>query len=126
MSAGPPSRRIMLVDDNEDALRTLCLLFENAGYEVECVTDPLIALDVAKRFVPRVIVLDLGMPTLDGFALAKEIRGSAPLSETRLVALSGWGHDEFRKRAREAGFDRHLVKPSSFGEIRDTVEAMMR
>jgi len=106
----PQALHIMVVDDNEDAAHTLAVLLRANGHRVDVEIDPRHALAHAGRVRPDVFILDIGMPHLDGYELARRIRalrGSQPL----LVALTGYGHASDRERARLAGFDRHLVKP---------------
>lgn len=103
--------RIVVVDDNEDAAHTLSILLRESGHRVDVQVDPRGALEMAMRSLPDAFILDIGMPNIDGYELARRIRalpgGSGPL----LVALTGYGHASDIERAREAGFDHHLVKP---------------
>ena len=104
-------RRILVVDDNRDALESLATLMEMAGHEVLTAGDGEAALDVAARARPEVVLLDLGLPRLDGYEVGRRIRAQDWGKSIVLVALTGWGQDEDRRRTREAGFDSHLVKP---------------
>jgi signal transduction histidine kinase len=103
--------KVIIVDDNADAADTLVELLRHTGYEARAAYDGAGALDAARRWKPDVMVLDLGMPGMDGYQLAEAVRNDPDLMGTRLVALSGYGQDEDRRRARAAGFDAHLVKP---------------
>ena len=103
--------RLMVVDDNRDAAKTLCLLFRLQGHEVEVAYDGPSALTLATDFRPAMIFLDIGMPGMDGYEVARHIRQQPDLSKTVLVALTGWGQQEDRRRTADAGFDHHLVKP---------------
>jgi len=103
--------RVLVADDLRDSADSLGLLIELMGHTVEIAYDGEEALRAAERFRPDIVLLDLGMPKLDGFEVSRRIR-AAPWSESvRLVAQSGWGQEEDRRRTAEAGFDHHLVKP---------------
>ncbi|HUD96677.1 MAG TPA: ATP-binding protein, partial [Woeseiaceae bacterium] len=102
--------RLLIVDDNVDAASTLATLLRLQGHNVRIAYGST-ALEVAEKFAPALILLDLGMPDMDGYEVARRIRQIPPLDGSRLVALTGWGQEEDRRRTAEAGFDRHLVKP---------------
>jgi signal transduction histidine kinase/ActR/RegA family two-component response regulator len=110
-------KRVMIVDDNVDAAETLALLLDEVGYATAVVFDARTALDTALRFRPEVVFLDLGMPHLNGFDLARQLRGQPALDDVVLVALSGWGTEQDRERCRDAGIDRHLTKPALPADI---------
>jgi PAS domain S-box-containing protein len=110
-SGQPISRRVLVADDNADAAATLALALESLGHVVQTASDGLEALDIARRFQPSVMFLDLGMPGLTGFDVARHIRSGEWNEMPTLVAVTGWGQDDDRRRSREAGFDVHLVKP---------------
>lgn len=105
-------RRVLVVEDVRDSAETLAVMLRLMGHEVEFVTDPLEALEVAKRLRPQLIFLDIGMPKLDGYALASKLREEFGFESVRLVALTAWGRAEDRAKAREAGFDAHVLKPA--------------
>ncbi|MFN7984299.1 MAG: PAS domain-containing protein [Vicinamibacterales bacterium] len=107
----PQSRRVLVVDDNHDAADALAMLLQAMGAEVCTAYDGPDALKEARRWRPSVIFLDLGMPGMDGFAVANEIRRDRTLRDVALVALTGWGQQSVRQRTDAAGFDAHLVKP---------------
>lgn len=114
--AGPDprrGRRILLVDDNEDAAAILAAVLLDAGHEVRMAHDGHAALEEIERDPPEVVLLDLGLPGLDGFAVAERIRRRPP-PPPLLVALTGYGDATHRRRTREAGFDDHLTKPVDF------------
>jgi signal transduction histidine kinase/CheY-like chemotaxis protein len=112
-SAGPfPSHRVLVVDDNLDAADSLALMLELAGQEVRTAYNGPSALAVAQEFRPQVFVLDLGMPGMDGYALARQLRAQPEFREAILIALSGWGQEEDKRRSRDGGFDHHLIKPA--------------
>ncbi|MEO8275390.1 MAG: CHASE3 domain-containing protein [Thermoanaerobaculia bacterium] len=106
-----PGRRVLVVDDNEDSADSLALLLRLQGHEVSIARDGLEAVDMALRLQPEVILLDIGLPKLNGYEAARSIRLSPQGRTIRLIALTGWGQDEDRKLSRAAGFDEHLVKP---------------
>jgi signal transduction histidine kinase/ActR/RegA family two-component response regulator len=103
--------KILVADDNKDSAMSLEIMLRLDGHDVQTAYDGVDALEVAERFRPDVILLDIGMPRLDGYATAFQLRQRPWASNVRLVALTGWGQDEDKRRAREAGFDYHLVKP---------------
>ena len=103
--------RVLVADDLRDSADSLGLLIELMGHAVEVAYDGEEALRVAERFRPDVVLLDLGMPKLDGFEVCRGIRTAPWGASVRLVAQSGWGQDEDRRRTAEAGFDHHIVKP---------------
>jgi signal transduction histidine kinase len=104
-------RNILIADDNQDALESLALMLRMEGHEVVCASDGEEALLLAGQRKPEIVVLDVGMPKLDGCEVARRIRAEAWGRGAILVALTGWGQDVDRRRSREAGFDMHLVKP---------------
>jgi PAS domain S-box-containing protein len=104
-------RRILVVDDNENGAQMLGMLLKALGNEVRTVYDGMAALAMAEQFRPDVVLLDIGMPKLDGYETARRIRGQAWGKEVILAALTGWGQEEDKRRTREAGFNHHFVKP---------------
>jgi PAS domain S-box-containing protein len=112
-------RRILVVDDNMDALESLSLLVTRMGNEVCRAHDGLEALQAAERFQPEIVLMDLGMPNLDGYEAARRMRQEPWGRAVTLVATTGWGQDDDRRRSAEAGFDRHLVKPIDVAELRE-------
>jgi two-component system CheB/CheR fusion protein len=104
-------RNILIADDNQDALESLALMLRLEGHEVHCASDGEEALALAGLRRPEIVVLDVGMPKLDGCEVARRIRAESWGRSAVLVALTGWGQDADRRRSREAGFDMHLVKP---------------
>ena len=115
-SKKPPSvspRRILVVDDNGDAVEALGLQLQLAGHDVRTANDGMEALEVAESFAPQVVLLDLGMPRMDGYETARQIRRRWWGRNATLVALTGWGQQQDRQRTSDAGFDVHLVKPVS-------------
>jgi PAS domain S-box-containing protein len=111
------SLRVLVVDDNRDAADSMGLVLARAGAEVEVVHDGATALDRVERFHPALVLLDIGMPGMDGYEVARRIRARPALHGIQLVALTGWGQAEDRLRSREAGFDHHLIKPAGIDEL---------
>jgi DNA-binding response OmpR family regulator len=103
--------RILVVDDNEDAAESLALLLRLGEHEVRVAYDGQTALATARTFQPEIVLLDLGLPGLSGYEVARRLRHEPDMGEMRIVALTGWGQEEDRRRTRDAGFDHHLVKP---------------
>jgi signal transduction histidine kinase/ActR/RegA family two-component response regulator len=106
-------RRILVVDDNQDSADSLSLLLGLNGHVVHTAYNGQSALEEAKAFGPDVVLLDIGLPGVNGYDVARSIRASASIPAPMLVATTGWGHAEDKQRAREAGFDFHLTKPIS-------------
>jgi len=109
------ARRVLVVDDNVDAASTLSMLLKSLGHETKVVYDGAAAIDVAAKFQPDVVLLDIGMPGMDGYEVARRLRALKAQRPFRIVAVTGWGQDADRLRAEEAGFDVHLVKPVDAG-----------
>jgi CheY-like chemotaxis protein len=108
----PPSgKRLLVVDDNQDAANSLAMLLRLQGHEVRVAFSGMAALEMTKTYTPDVVFLDIGMPGMDGYEVARRLRQTPGLEKTVLAALTGWGQQEDRRRTAEAGFDHHLVKP---------------
>ena len=104
-------RRILVVEDNEDSAEALTILLRLAGHKTHTAYDGLEALEAAAAFRPDIVLLDIGLPKLNGFEVARKIREQPWGQAMVLVALTGWGQDEDRRRSLEAGFNHHLTKP---------------
>jgi hypothetical protein len=117
-------RRILIVDDNEDALVLLAEVFSAVGHDVKTASDAFAAIDLVSDFKPDVAILDIGLPDMDGYALAARLRAELGLQTPRLIALSGYGQDNDRARSLRAGFDAHLVKPVDAERLLDTITAL--
>ena len=115
--ASAPLRRVLVVDDNHDAADSLGMLLQFLGADVKVVHGGREALDALRDFRPAVVLLDLGMPGMNGLEVARHVRDDPELAGITLVALTGWGQREDRRRTREAGFDYHLVKPADVGTL---------
>ena len=111
--ASPTARgqRILVVDDNVDAARTLELLLKSLGHQPRAAYSGMEALRIAEDFGPHIVLLDIGMPGLDGYEVARRLRAMAKGNSLRIIAITGWGQETDREKSREAGFDLHLVKP---------------
>ena len=110
-------RRILVVDDYGESADTLAELLRFEGHEVEIANDGLKAIEVAGKFRPSVVLLDIGMPKLNGYEAARQIREQPWGKTMALIAVTGWGGENERKRSREAGFDAHLLKPVNYTEL---------
>jgi signal transduction histidine kinase/DNA-binding response OmpR family regulator len=106
-----PRRRVLVVDDNQDAAESLALLLRLAGHDVHVCHDGPAAVAAAVELVPEVVLLDIGLPGMDGFEVARRLRAHPALARTLLVAVTGYGQSQDLDRSREVGFDHHLVKP---------------
>jgi signal transduction histidine kinase/CheY-like chemotaxis protein len=116
-SAPPPPRRVLVVDDNVDAAQSLADALRDAGHVVWVENDGLSALACADAFQPDVALIDIGMPGIDGYEVARRLRATHPRTSLRLVALTGYGQEGDVRSARSAGFDVHLVKPADLERI---------
>ena len=115
------SKRVLLVDDNRDFVTSLAALLQLEGHDVRMTYEAMSAVTVAENFRPHIAFLDLGMPKVSGYELARQLRAQACNSETVLVAVTGWDKEKDRQMSREAGFDLHLVKPVDPDQIIDAV-----
>jgi len=118
--------RVMVVDDNQDAAQMLAMLLEVQGHAVSVEYDGRGALQRARRELPQVMLLDIGLPDTDGYALARQLRAIPELKGATLVALTGYGQNEDRRLAEEAGFDHHLVKPADLAQVGEILAAAPR
>ena len=118
----PLRSRVLIVDDNEDAAMMLSEMMSAFGFVTRYVHDGLTALRVAEEFDPDIALLDIGLPVMDGFELARRFRAHPTLSRTRLVAITGYGQEQDRRESAAAGFIAHLVKPVQIEQLRDLVD----
>ncbi len=116
------SKRILLVDDHVDALEMYSVVLQADGHEIFQASDGAAAIDMFKQVQPDVAIVDIGLPTMDGYEVARAIRSEPHGRDVLLIALTGYGFPEDLERARAAGFDRHLVKPATPEEIRREIE----
>ena len=105
------TRRVLVVDDNRDSAESLAILIQLAGHETRIAYDGFAAIESAATFGPEVVLLDIGLPDLNGFDTARRIREQPWGKNIVLVALTGWGQEEDRRKSKDAGFDHHMVKP---------------
>ncbi len=116
--------RVLVVDDNHDAGDTMSQILELLGADVRTARDGLQALAAFADYRPSVVLLDIGMPGMNGYEVAQAIRARYPGDATKLVALTGWGQDEDRRKARDAGFDHHMVKPADIAALEALLSSM--
>jgi len=119
-SPTPETRqRVLVVDDNKDSAQTLAMMLKIMGNDIRTAHDGLEAVEKAQEYLPNVILLDLGMPKLNGYDVCRRIREEAWGSSMVIIALTGWGQAEDRQRTKEAGFDHHLVKPVDVAKLQE-------
>jgi CheY-like chemotaxis protein len=118
--------RVLIVDDNVDAAETMTMLIEAIGHQARMVHEGLAAVKAARDYGPDLVLLDIGLPGMDGYQVAREFRQSDDLRHIRLAAATGYGQEQDRKRAEEAGFDEFLVKPISFGNLEALISRVAR
>jgi CheY-like chemotaxis protein len=115
-------RRVLVVDDHRDAARILGLLLDTLGHEVRTAHTGKQAVEQASAFDPEVVLLDITLPDGDGYQVARQLRALPRGAEVKLVALTGHGHEDDRRRSFEAGFDHHLVKPVGARALQEVIE----
>jgi two-component system CheB/CheR fusion protein len=113
--------RILIVDDNRDAAETMAMLIQAIGHEARMVHEGSAAAKAARSYAPDLVLLDIGLPGMDGYQVARQFKGYDDLRHIRLAAATGYGQDQDRKRAVEAGFDEFLVKPISFESLQKLI-----
>jgi CheY-like chemotaxis protein len=116
-------RRVLVVDDNRDSADTMGQLLRLLGSEVQTAHDGTTALELVEGYRPEVVLLDIGMPGMDGYQVARRIRERSEFNGVTLVALTGWGQADDRRRTRAAGFDEHLVKPADLAVLQSVLGA---
>jgi CheY-like chemotaxis protein len=117
-STTPTRCRLLIVDDNVDSAESLAELLSLAGHDIRTAHDGMSALREAESQLPDVILLDIGLPRMDGYEVARRMRQNQALETVTLIAMTGYGQDDDRRRSQEAGFNYHLVKPVDPNEIR--------
>jgi signal transduction histidine kinase/CheY-like chemotaxis protein len=124
----PPtiSHRILIVDDNVDSAESLAMLLGMTGHDARTAHDGPAALETALAFRPRVVLLDIGLPRMDGYEVARRLRQDPAHAGMTVIAMTGYGQEEDRRRSKEAGFDRHLVKPIDFDALLDELKELAR
>ena len=118
------SKRVLVVDDNRDAANSLGKLLSLAGAEARAVYNGFAALEVLPTYQPAVLLVDIGMPDMDGYELARRIRQLPDCEDLTLIALTGWGQAEDRQRSQAAGFDFHLTKPADFNALQTLLDSL--
>jgi signal transduction histidine kinase/ActR/RegA family two-component response regulator len=121
LRANAPRRRILIADDNRDSADSMGMILSATGHEVEVVYDGLDAVSAARRMQPEVMVLDIGMPGMNGYDVARAVRREPWSAGTAIIALTGWGQDSDRQRSKDVGIDMHLVKPVEFDRLEAAV-----
>ena len=119
-------RRLLVVDDHRESADTLAMLLASMGHEVKTAYDGREAIELATRHPPDAVLLDIGLPGMNGYEVARELRNSNGRVRLALIAVSGYGQDEDRRRSRAAGFDHHLMKPVDPAELARTIDALGR
>jgi CheY-like chemotaxis protein len=117
-------QRVLVVDDNADAADSLGMVLQVLGAEVRVVHGGQAALDQLDSYQPDIAFVDIGMPDIDGFEVARRVRARNGYNGLTLIALTGWGQQEDRRRSAEAGFDRHLVKPVGLEALKTVLESL--
>jgi CheY-like chemotaxis protein len=119
------SRRILVVDDNEDSAKTLAMLLKMTGNETYTAHDGIGAIEAVEKHRPDVVLLDIGLPKLNGHDVCRRVRNQSWGKDVVVIALTGWGQEEDLRRSREAGFDGHLVKPVDYAELMQLLSALV-
>ena len=115
---GPGTQaRILVVDDHPVNVMALSMLLKASGFDVRGTSEGRAALEIAAEFRPSVVLLDIGIPIMDGYEIARRLRADPAFASLRIIAVTGYSSDEARRKSREAGFDRHLVKPVPLEEL---------
>lgn len=120
--AMPMTRRVLVADDNTDAAESLGEVLRLLGHDVRVAYDGQQALAMAAEFEPEVVLLDIGMPRMNGYETAEQMRAQPWATHAVLIALTGWGHDEDKRRASDAGFNHHFTKPVDPAELAHMLE----
>jgi CheY-like chemotaxis protein len=115
-------RRILVVDDNVDSASSLAALLSMTGNQTRMAHDGVEAVQAAEQFRPDLVLLDLGLPGLNGFEACRRIREQPWSRNTVMVALTGWGHEDYRRKSQAAGFDHHMVKPVDPAALMELLE----
>ena len=118
--------RVLVVDDNVDSADSIASLLESSGHDVKVAYSAEKALEMATDYQPEIMLLDIGLPEMDGYEVAKRLRQNPQLKDLRLIALTGYGQDSDRQRSREAGFDAHVVKPVDWRNLSELLESLMK
>jgi CheY-like chemotaxis protein len=118
-------RRVLIVEDNLDSVRALAELVRDIGHRVEFAINGYAALEIARRFKPQFVLLDLGLPGMDGYDVCRRLKREPGLEEARIIAVTAYGRNEHRVKSRAAGCALHLVKPVSPQALFDVLESSL-
>ena len=118
--------RVLVVDDNVDSADSIAMLLQVSGHEVRVAYSGQDALDMAAKYQPDIVLLDIGLPVMDGYEVARRLRKHPDLKEVKLIAVTGYGQESDRLQSREAGFDYHLVKPVDAQKLQEVMVAVMK
>jgi len=118
--------RVLVVDDNIDSADSITSLLEASGHDVKVAYSAEKALEMAAEYQPEIMLLDIGLPEMDGYEVAKRLRQNLQLKDLRLIALTGYGQDSDRQRSREAGFDAHVIKPVDLQTLSELLASLMK
>ena len=124
MDSSIAGRRILVVDDNRDAVDSLEMLLRMMGADVHSALDGAGALQAIAAHRPAVVLLDIGLPDMDGYEVARRARKQPGGEGLTLIALTGWGEEDDRRRSREAGIDHHLIKPVDFAALEELLRSL--
>jgi CheY-like chemotaxis protein len=117
-------KRVLVVDDNRDAAESMSMLLEMWGHEVVYAYDGPSALETAREWQPEAVFLDIGLPGMDGYQVAERLRELPRGKDAILIAITGYGQDDDRRRSRQAGIDHHLVKPVAPDALRNLIDSL--
>jgi CheY-like chemotaxis protein len=117
-------KRVLVVDDNKDAAESMSMLLEMWGHQVVYAYDGPTALETARKWQPEAVFLDIGLPGMDGYQVAERLRELPQGKDAILIAITGYGHDDDRRRSRRAGIDHHLVKPVAPDALRCLIDSL--
>ena len=121
--AAQSAPRVVVNDDDRDVADSLAMLLDLLGCNVKTAYTGAVGASLVAEFQPTIVFLDLGMPDMNGYETARRIRSEPAGQQAQLIALTGWGQDVDKKRTREAGFDRHLVKPADIDILEEIIAA---
>ena len=118
------SLKVLVVDDNEDMANSLAILLQISGHDVRTAHSGPAALETADKLQPNLVLLDIGLPGMDGYEVAERLRQNPKFTKVRLVAVTGYGLESERRRSQKSGFDAHLVKPIKLQELQDVLASV--
>jgi CheY-like chemotaxis protein/two-component sensor histidine kinase len=123
-ASAPHELRVLVVDDNQDAAEVLCMLLQSMKVDVKAVDSGFAALATIPHYLPDVVLMDIGMPEMDGYEVARRIRAQPQFNNIKLIALTGWGQEKDRQLSHESGFDHHLTKPVNFKVLTELIASI--